>query len=81
MKQQVSVKGAELEKERQEKFAGADLVKVLEAELVGVKGEHDARAKEAVLAREEAELTLLQLHQTQQELEHLFCLINKSKSV
>ena len=47
-------------------------VKALEVELAGVNGERDARAKEAVLAREEAELTLLQLHQIQEELEHLF---------
>ena len=38
LKQQVSEKGAELEKERQGKAAGAERVKALEAELVGVKG-------------------------------------------
>ena len=46
LKQQVSEKGAELEKERQGKAAGAERVKVLEAELVGVKGERDALANE-----------------------------------
>ena len=46
LKQQVSEKGAELEKERQGKAAGAERVKALEAELVGVKGERDARVKE-----------------------------------
>ena len=40
------MKGAELEKERQEKAAGVERVKALEAELVGVKGERDAREGE-----------------------------------
>ena len=72
LKQQVSAKGAELEKERKEKVAGAERVKALEGELAGVKGERDARAKEKGEAKEEAKLTLLQLHQVQEELEHQF---------
>ena len=37
-----------------------------------MKGERDAQAKEKGEAREEAELTLVQLHQVQEELEHYF---------
>ena len=72
LKQQVSAKAAELEKERKEKAAGAERVKALEAEMAEVKGERDALEKETGEAREEAELTLLQLHQVQEELEHYF---------
>ena len=72
LKQQVSAKGAELEAERKEKDAAAERVKALEAEMAGVKGERDAQAKEKGEAQEEAELTLLQLHQVQEELEHYF---------
>ena len=72
LKQQVSARTAELEAERQEKAAGAQRMKALEGELAGVKGEREAQAKKAKEAREEAELTLLQLHQVQEELEHYF---------
>ena len=72
LKQQVSAKAAELETERKEKAAGAERVKALEGELAGVKGERDAQAKEKEEAREEAELTLLQLHQVQEKLESVF---------
>ena len=72
LKQQVSAKGAELETERKERAAGAERLKALEGELAGVKGERDAQAKEKEEAQEEAELTLLQLYQVQEELEHYF---------
>ena len=78
LKQQVSARTAELEAERQEKAAGAQRMKALEGELAGVKGEREAQAKKAKEAREEAELTLLQLHQVQEELEHYFL---KSRAV
>ena len=72
LKQQVSAKASELQKERHEKAAGAQRMMALETELAGVKDERDAQAKEAREAREEAELTLLQLHQVQEELEAVF---------
>ena len=49
-----------------------DQLKTLEGELAGVKVERDAGAKEKEEACEEAELTLLQLHQVQEKLEHQF---------
>ena len=64
--QQLSVNAAELETKRQEKAAAAERLKALEGELAGVKGERDNRAKDAVKAREEAELTLLELRQVQE---------------
>ena len=48
-------------------------MKALEGELSGVKGELDARAKEQAEAREEGELTLLQLHQVQEKLGVCLC--------
>ena len=55
-----------------ERAVGADRVKALEGELAGVKGERDARVKENDEARQKCELTLLQLHQVQEELERYF---------
>ena len=81
LKQQESAKGAELEKDKKEKAAGAERVKALEAELVGVKGERDARVKEKEAAREEADLALLQLHQVQEELEYYLSLSGKQSEM
>ena len=47
-------------------------MKALEGELAGVKGERDARVQEISEATEVAELTLLLLHQVQEELENVF---------
>ena len=56
-----------LDNECQIGIAGSEHVKALEEELAGVKGDRDAQAKKALEAREEAELTLQQLHQVQKE--------------
>ena len=72
LKQQVSAKAAELETERKERIAKADRAKALEAELASVKDERDAQAQEVELTRKESELSLLQLHQVQEELEQYF---------
>ena len=74
LKQQVSAKAAELEIERNERAAGAERVKALEGELAGVKAERDAQEKDKEATREDADLTLLQLHQVQEEVEHYFLL-------
>ena len=74
LKQQVSAKAAELEIERKERAAGAERVKALEGELDGVKAERDAQEKDKEATREDADLTLLQLHQVQEEVEHYFLL-------
>ena len=52
--------------------AGSNRLKSLEGALAGVKGECDAREREKDEAREESQLTLLQLHQVQEELQGLF---------
>ena len=44
----------------------------LERELADAKGERDARVKEKNDACEDAKVTLLQLHQVQEELERCF---------
>ena len=72
LKQQVSAKVAELEAERVERAGGAERVKALEGELAGLKRERDVGEKEKDEAREENELTLLQLYQVQEELERYF---------
>ena len=72
LKQQVSEMAALLETERKEKIAGEERLKALKAELANAIGERDAQTKEKGEVREEAELTLLQLHQVQEELEHYF---------
>ena len=56
-----------LDNECQIGIAGSEHVKALEEELAGVKGDRDAQAKKALEAREEAELTMQQLHQVQKE--------------
>ena len=77
LKNQVTAKAAELEKERGE-GCREERVKALEGELAGVKGDRDVRAKEVAEAREEAELTLLKLHQVQEKFESVF-LADQSK--
>ena len=56
----------------QQESAGAKRLKALEEKLTAIQGERDALAKEKREAVEESELTLLQLHQVQEELEHYF---------
>ena len=46
LSQQLSARGAELEKERKEGAAGAERVKALKGELGVVRGDRDAQAKE-----------------------------------
>ena len=72
LKQQVSTRTAALEAERKERSAAEDLVKALKGELSGVKVECDAQARGKEEARKEVELTLLRLHQIQEELDHYF---------
>ena len=60
---------ADLEKERKERAAGAERVKVLEGELAGVKGERDVRAKEKGEAEKAAEELKQQLSAKGAELE------------
>ena len=55
-----------------QKTAGVERSNAMEKELAGVKGERDARVKENDEARQKCELTLLQLHQVQEELERYF---------
>ena len=66
-----------LDNECQIGIAGSEHVKALEEELAGVKGDRDAQAKKVLEAREEAEFTLLQLHQVQGELEDYSCISRK----
>ena len=72
LKQQVSDKAAELEAEIKQREVEAERIQSLEGDLLGVKDERDARARELGEAREEAELTLLQLDKVQEELEYYF---------
>ena len=72
LKQQVSDKAAELEAEIKQRKVEAERMQSLEGDLLGVKDERDARAMELGEAREEAELTLLQLDKVQEELEYYF---------
>lgn len=71
---ELTAKVAELEEERSDKLAGAELAKALEGELVTLKENHDYEVKELLA---EAELTLSQLHQVQEQVEYYFLLSRK----
>ena len=72
LQQQVAAKAAELKAEKHERVARDEQVKDLEREIVGLKNEQNTQAKERGEMREESELTLLQLHKVQEELQHYF---------
>jgi chromosome segregation ATPase len=72
LKSELTLKNGALQDERSKAGDAAEQIKALMAKLAGVKGERDVQAKEKDEAREEAELTLLQLHQVQEELERYF---------
>lgn len=72
LKSELTLKNGALQDERSKAGDAAGQIKALMAQLAGVKGERDVQAMEKGEAREEAELTLLQLHLVQEELERYF---------
>lgn len=92
LRQQVTARSAELEKERKKSAEGAERMKALERELSGIKAdrvvelntlqeESETRLLQLHKVQEESELTLLQLHQAQEELEHYFILSRKQSKM
>ncbi|WP_415408736.1 FkbM family methyltransferase [Synechococcus sp. A10-1-5-9] len=65
-------KQKEIDELIQQRTAGAERVKCLEEKLASIKGERDTLKKEIGETREKSCLTILQLNQVQEELEHYF---------
>ena len=72
LKQQLAAQSETLQQIKETRDEQAARVQVVEGELAALKSERDDALGNVREAREEAELTLLQLHQVQEELEHYF---------
>ena len=74
LKQQLMAQGAQVQEAQQARDQQAERVKTLDAEKASAFSQVEELQQQLSEAREEAELTLLQLHQVQEELEHYFLL-------
>ena len=72
LKQQLAAQSETLQQIKEARDEQAARAQVVEGELATLKSERDDALGNVREAREEAELTLLQLHQVQEELEHYF---------
>jgi hypothetical protein len=74
LKQQLMAQGAQVQEAQQARDQQAERVKALDSEKASALSQLEELSQQLSEAREEAELTLLQLHQVQEELEHYFLL-------